>query len=342
MKKTPLKNRLLPLLAALLLWGMAGCSAAPAAYPAKSITMIVPYGAGGTADLTARQLAAALEKQLGKAVVVENVAGASGSMGARAALDAEPDGYVVLLTAESLGTQRVMGISDMSYADFSPIAPIGNDPKVMVVAADSPYGSIQALLSDLEARPGKVRMSYTGPGGSGHVQALILNRFGYTPALTAYSGGADCLTALLGGQVDFTNANYSTVVPYLESGSLRVLAVCSTEPLPALPDVPTLSSVIPGSDELLSIPYTPTSLLVDRDVPGEVQETLRAAVRQAVRDEAFDRFMSENCIEKLYEKYPTVDEALAFYARWESTVSWMLFDAGATLRSPEEFNIPRP
>lgn len=311
-------------------------------YPQKAITMIVPYGAGGTADLTGRQLAVALEKQLGQPIVVENMAGASGSIGAQAVLDAAPDGYTIFFTAESLGTQRVMGISDMSYADFAPIAAIGSDPKVMVVAGDSGYEDIQSLLDDMKANPGKIQMSYTGPGGSGHIQALILKKYGYEPALTAYSGGSDCITAVLGKQVAFTNSNYSTVAGYIASGDLRMLAVCSTQPLAAHPEVPTLASVIPGSDELLNIPYSPTSLIVDKDVPTEAQKILRRAALAAVKDPDFERFMTDNCIDKLYEKYTTVEDTLAFYRDWESTVSWMLYDAGATVNSPDDFNIPRP
>ena len=339
-------------LLALLLLLLAACGGSPrpadsapasgADYPKKPITMIVPYSAGGTTDLTGRQLAAALEKRLGVSVVVENIAGASGSVGARAALDAEPDGYTVLFTADSLGTQRVMGISEMSYGDFSPIVAVGDDPKVMVVGKDSPYGDIHALLDAMKANPGRVKMSYTGPGGSGHVQALILNRFGYAPALTAYAGGSDCLAALLGGQVDFTNSNYSTVTSFLESGELRMLAVCATEPLPAHPEVPTLLSCLPGSDALLSIPYTPTSLVVDKDVPEGVLKTLRDAAADAVRDSAFEQYMSDNCVRKLYEEYPAVEDILRFYREWESTVSWLLYDAGAAVNSPEDFNIPRP
>lgn len=346
-----MKKLLSALLAGAMALCLAACSgsgtnsgaAAPAtSYPTKAITMIVPYGAGGTTDLMGRQLAIALEKQLGQSIVVENMAGASGSVGAQAVLDADPDGYTIFFTAESLGTQRVMGISEMSYADFAPIAAVGSDPKVVVVAKDSPYATIQDLLDDIKANPGKIQMSYTGPGGSGHIQALIMNQFGYEPALTAYSSGSEGITAVLGSQVSFTNSNYSTVASYIQSGDLRLLAVCSTQPLSAYPDVPTLASVIPGSDALMDIPYSPTSLIVDKDVPADVQQVLIDATKAAVQDPGFDKFMTDNCIDKLYEKYPTTGDILAFYSEWESTVSWLLFDAGATVYSPEDFDIPRP
>lgn len=314
----------------------------PAEYPVKSVNMIVPYGAGGTTDLVGRQLAVALGKAMNVSFVVVNQGGASGSVGCQAALDADKDGSTVLFTAESLGTQRVMGISEMSYADFSPIAVVANDPKVIVAPKDSKYEDINALLEDIKANPNQIQMAYTGPGGSGHVQALIMNQFGYEPALTAYSGGSDCIVATMGNQVAFTNSNYSTVASYIANGDLKLLAVCATERMAEYPDVPALSEVMAGSDDYLSIPYTPLSLLVAKDVPEDVQQMLRDGCEKAFQDPDFVSFMESNNIEKLYEKYTTPDEMNAFFTQWESTVSWLLYDAGAATHSPEKFNIAKP
>ena len=316
-------------------------TALAADYPFPSVTMIVPYGAGGTTDLIGRQFALALGKVLNTTFVVENQGGASGSIGCQAALDADKDGSVVLFTAESLGTQRIMDISKMSYADFDPIALVANDPKVIVVNGDSKYNTIDELLADIQAKPNTVQMSYTGPGGSGHVQALILNQFGYYPALTAYSGGNDCYIAVMGGQVVFTNSNYSTVASLIDAGELKLLAVSATERMPKYPDVPALSERLENAESYLSIAYTPLSMLVARDVPEEIRETLRAAAKEAVKDPEFNAWMEANCVEKLYEKYTTVDEMKDFYARWESIVSYLIYDAGAAVHSPEQFGIER-
>ncbi|MBQ7487900.1 MAG: tripartite tricarboxylate transporter substrate binding protein [Clostridia bacterium] len=311
-------------------------------YPFSSVTMIVPYGAGGTTDLVGRQFATALGKVLGTTFVVENQGGASGSIGCQAALDADKDGSVVLFTAESLGTQRVMDISKLSYADYSPIMAVANDPKVIVVAGDSKYDTIDALLDDIKAYPYTIQMSYTGPGGSGHVQALIMNQYDYFPALTAYAGGSDCYIAVMSNQVVFTNSNYSTVASYIESGDLKLLAVAGTERMSQYPDVPALSEKMENSEALLSIPYTPLSLLVAADVPADIKEQLRAGALEAVKDPEFVEFMEKNNIEKLYEKYTTIDEINAFYTQWESTVSWLLYDAGAATFSPADFGIAKP
>lgn len=311
-------------------------------YPKKSITMIVPYGAGGTTDLTGRQLAIQMEKFLGQSITVQNQGGASGAVGAKTVLDAEPDGYTILFTAESLGTQRVMGLSEMSYADFSPIMVTVNDPKVIVVNKNSKYNTLQELVDDMKARPGKVKMSYTGPGGSGHVQSLIYNKLGLEPALTAYAGGSDCIVAVLGDQVDFTNSNFSTVTSYIESGDLKLLGISAVDRLDKYPDVPTFAEVIPGSEEYFGTPFTPLSLIVDKDVPAEIQEILKEAAAKAIQEQEWKDYVAKNCLEKLYEKYPDEASVKKFYSEWESLVSWLLYDAGASKFSPEKFNIPRP
>ncbi|NMD37474.1 MAG: tripartite tricarboxylate transporter substrate binding protein [Christensenellaceae bacterium] len=310
-------------------------------YPTKSLTLVVPYGAGGTTDLVGRQFGAALSKILGVSVVIENQPGASGYIGCQAVLDSAKDGSIALFAADSLGTQRVMGISELSYDDFTPIIAVANDPKVIVVSKDSPYNTIEDLLAAIKAEPNRIQMSYTGPGGSGHVQALIMSQFGYSPALTAYASGAECIVAVMSGQVVFTNSNHSTVSTYIESGDLKLLAVCANERMPQYPNTPALVEHMPGSEELLEIPYTPLSFLVANDVPSNVKELLRNAALEAVKDEAFNDYMDKNRIEKLYEKYVTIDEIKKFYSEWESTVSWLLFDSGAAAFSPEQFNIPR-
>lgn len=311
-------------------------------YPKKTITMIVPYGAGGTTDLTGRQMAMQMEKHLGKQIVVVNQGGASGSIGAKTVLDAAPDGYTILFTADSLGTQRVMGISKMSYDDFNPIMVTVNDPKVIVVNKTSKYESLKDLVDDIKSRPGKVKMSHTGPGGSGHVQKLIYEKLGLDIADTAYPGGSDCIVAVLGNQVDFTNSNYSTVTGYLESGDLRLLAISADNRLGKYPNVPTLAEVIPEAERYLKTPFTPLSLMVHKDVPTEIQNILREAATEAVNEEEWEDYVSKNSLEKLYEKYPDEETAKEFYAEWESLVSWLIYDAGAAKYSPEKFGIPRP
>lgn len=336
------KRMILIILVCSMVFTLVGCTGKESTYPNKSITMIIPYGAGGTTDLTGRQLAIQMEKFLGKSITVVNQGGASGTVGTKSVLDAEPDGYTILFSADSLGTQRVMGLSEMSYDDFSPILVTVNDPKVIVVNKNSKYNTLEELVEDMKARPGKVKMSYTGPGGSGHVQSLIYNKFGMDAALTAYASGSDCIVAVLGDQVDFTNSNFSTVTSFIDSGELKLLGISAPERLERYPDVPTLVEVIPESKEYLQVPFTPLSLLVDKDVPKDIQEVLRDAANKAIQEEEWKTYVANNCLEKLYEKYPNPESAKKFYSDWESLVSWLLYDSGAAKYSPEQFGIPRP
>ena len=311
-------------------------------YPEKGITMIVPYGAGGTTDVSGRKFAALLSKELGVSVTVVNQAGASGSIGCQAVLDAVPDGYTVLFTAESLGTQRVMGLSDLSYADYKIISPMVNDPKVIVVAKNSKYNTLADLLEDMKANPGKIKMSYTGPGGSGHVQGLIMEKLGYIPAMTAYKSGSDCYLAVLSGEVDFTNSNISTVKALIESGDLKLLGVSSNVKLSIYPDALLFEEVDPNAKEYMKNAFTPLNFLVSKEVSDEVVEVLRSATKKVIESQEWKAFVAENALEELYVQYPTVEAAEAFYKSWESMVSWMLDDAGVTKHSPTEFGIERP
>ena len=257
-------------------------AAEASAYPEKAITMIIPYGAGGTTDVSGRKFAALLSKELGVAVTVVNQGGASGSIGCQAALDANPDGYTVLFTAESLGTQRVMGLTDLSYDNYKIISTMVNDPKVIVVAKDSKYSTLADLLEDMKANPGKIKMSYTGPGGSGHVQGLIMEKLGYVPALTAYSSGADCYRAVLSGEVAFTNSNISTVKALIQSGDLRLLGVSSNVKLSIYPDAPLFEEVDPAAAPYMKNAFTPLNFLVSNQVDDSVVEVLRNATKKVV------------------------------------------------------------
>lgn len=310
-------------------------------YPKGAITMIVPYGAGGTTDVTGRKFAVALQKQLKVPVTVVNQSGASGSVGAKAVLDAKADGYTIFYTADSLGTQRVMGISDMSYNDFTPIMAVVDDPKVIVVKGDSKYEDLEDLLNEMKNNPGKVKMSYTGPGGSGHVQGLIFEEQGYEMSMTAYSSGGDCIIAVLGDQVDFTNSNFSTIGKYLASGDLRLIGISALNRLPGYPDVPTLAEVDPAFTDFLSIPFTPLSLVVSKSIDPSVVKVLREASLKAVEDPDWIKFVNENNLTELYKKYPTTEKILSFYDNWESIVTYLLHDAGATKYDPAKFGIKR-
>lgn len=311
-------------------------------YPNRPITLMIPYASGGTTDVYGRQFAALLEEKLGQSIVVSNLSGASGSIGSQFVKDEPSDGYTMLICAETMGTYRTMGVSDLSYDDFTIITPIVGDPKIIVVGKDSPYNTLEELLDAIKENPGKITMAHSGPGGSGHNQGLVLGVFGYDVAMVSYDSGSASLLGVIGGQVDFTNPNISTLQGYLESGEVKALAVFASERLEAYPDIPAFTEVVPEAENYLDIPYTVLTFCVNNDTPDEIVEVLRKASQEVFEEEEWQQFVLDNAADKLYALYPTEEEAKAFYDHWQSIVCWMQYDNGVAPNSPELYGIERP
>lgn len=321
-----------------VLFSLSFCSES---YPSRPISIIVPYGAGGTADIAARSFAFLLSEQLSKPVVILNQPGASGAMGTKRAANSPNDGYTLLLCADSLGTQRLMGLSELSYDDFDVVSALVDDPKIVVVSKASPYKTIEDLLKAIKENPNKIRMSYTGPGGSGHVQQLILKKLGYEASATAYSSGAECLLALQSGQVDFTNANFSSLKAYIEESEVRLLASCSVNRLSGHEELQAMGEIFSENKELFDIEYTPLSLLAPKGISTERLERLRAASKNVFQSEKWQKYCDENSFNRLFEKYPDEGSAREFYKRWQKIVCWLLYDAGAAKIIPSDIGIEK-
>lgn len=335
-------KKLLSLVLALVLLSSLCVGAIADNYPDRPITMIIPYGAGGTTDVYGRKLAALLEKYLGQSIIPTNMGGASGSNGSQHVKDQRSDGYTILVCAETMGTYRTMGVADLGYDDFTVISPLVGDPKVIVVGKDSPYKTLEDLLTAIKENPGKITMSHSGPGGSGHNQGLVLSQFGYEVAMIPFGSGNDALLSVIGGQVDFTNPNISTLPGYLESGDVRPLAVFASTRLEAYPDIPAFTEIVPEAEPYLNMPYTVLTFCVNNDTPAEIVDTLKAAAAQVFADPEWTEYVEANAADKLYEMYTTEEEITGFYEHWQSVVCWMQYDAQVAPNSPEAFGIPRP
>lgn len=314
---------------------------ATADYPTKPINMIIPYGAGGTTDVWGRKLAALLEKYLGQSITVTNQGGASGSIGCQSVKEQPSDGYTLLVCAETMGTYRTMNVCDLDYEDFTVISPLVGDPKVLVVGKDSKYNTLEDLLEDIKANPGKITMSHSGPGGSGHNQGLVLKELGYDVAMTSFDSGNDALLGVIGGQVDFTNPNISTLGGYIESGDVKPLAVFSNERMEQYPDIPAFTEVVPESEKYLNIPYTLLSFVVNNDTPQEVVDVLKAATQKVFADPEWTDFVKQNAADPVFEKYTDEASIKEFYDNWKSVICWLQYDNGVAEKSPEEFGIAR-
>lgn len=309
-----------------------------AAYPEKEVTVIVPWGAGGITDTVARTFTAAFEEALGQSVTVVNMSGASGAIGTESAFAEAADGYTILFSAETPGVFNVMGTSDLNFSNFDPIMMMVQDTKIVVVPADSPYETFEQLVADMKENPGQIKLSYSSPGASGHIQGLTLSLADIDVNMTPYGGGSDAMIACISGEVDFTFGNYGTVKDYLESGELRALASFTDSQVEFLADVPPMTDALPELKSIFPL-YFPNCVMVKQGTPDEVKAVIRAAAEEAIHNEVWTEFVANRNYETLHDF--SHDEIVAYWDKYTSVTSWLLHDAGATVNNPEDYEIER-
>jgi tripartite-type tricarboxylate transporter receptor subunit TctC len=218
-------------------------------WPARPVTLLVPYAAGGNTDSMARIVAERLTRAIGKPFIVENKAGAGGTVAAEYAARAKPDGYTLFFgTVTQVSTAPFTNkIRYDPLKDFVPIANVGGNPYVIAARKDAPFKTLAELIKYGKENPGKLVVGHAGVGGLTHLSAaLLLNAAGIKALLVPYKGGAPALTDVLGGQIDFYSGNLSEVLPYAKTGNLRLIAVSSAKRVEQLPDVPTIAETFPG------------------------------------------------------------------------------------------------
>jgi tripartite-type tricarboxylate transporter receptor subunit TctC len=229
-------------------------SALPAAaqtYPTRPITLVVPFPAGSTTDLVGRILADKLGDALGQRVVIDNRGGAGGVVGTESVARAEPDGYTLLMG--TIGTHSINPyvypkISYDPVADFTPIIQFGTAPNVLVVHPSLPVKTVKELIAYAKERPGQLNYASSGNGTSNHLSgAMFVAREGIKASHLPYRGGAQAITDLLRGEVQFMFYHYLPLLPHIAEGKLRALAITSASRISALPDVPTMKEA--GMDD---------------------------------------------------------------------------------------------
>lgn len=307
-------------------------------FPTGKINLIVPWSAGGITDRVARVFAPLFEKNLGQAVTVVNKEGASGAIGTQFAYELPADGYTVLFSAETPGVFQVMGTSDLSFENFEALKMVIQDTKVIVVPKDSKYNSFEDLVEDIKANPGKIKMSYSGPGASGHIQGLLFQDLGLDISMTPYGGGSPAMIATISGEVDFTFGNYGTVKDYLEVGDLKALAVFGDEEFESLPDVPPMTDELPDAKQYLPL-YFPNTLLVKEGTDEEVKQVLIDAATAAFAEPEWQKFVEDQSYTALDHLSP--EEIDEYWNKYTSITSYLLYDAGAAENNPEDFGIER-
>ena len=214
-------------------------------YPDKPIRMIVPYVAGGAADITARLIAQAMTENMGQSVVVDNKPGANGLIGSDVVAKSAPDGYTLLLTASGPLVVNPVLYKKVPFdpiRDFSPISLVISYQYALVVPTSSPIQSIAELVNEAKQNPGKISYGSTGLGGGGHLAGELLALMANVELThVPYKGAAPALADLLGGQLSFTFEPLVTAVPLMKAGKLRGFEVSGLKRSKALPNVPTMN-----------------------------------------------------------------------------------------------------
>src|SRR3954470_23829601 len=231
-----------------------GTTALPAAaqnYPSRPVTLIVPWGAGGGTDATARILGSLMEKELGQPVNVVNRTGGSGVVGHAAIASAPADGYTIGLATVEIGMMHWQGLTELNGTSYTPIGLVNADPAGIQVRADAPYKTVQDLLAAIKANPGKLKASGTGQGGIWHLAlAGLLRDQKIDPSAVPWvpsNGAAPGLQDMVAGGIEVAPVSLPEARSLIDAGKVRSLAVMADKPASLYPNVPTLKQAI-GSD----------------------------------------------------------------------------------------------
>lgn len=282
--------RLLPaLLATGCAFVMSAGTAEAQTFPARPITLVVPFPAGGALDAVARPMAEGMRKVLGQPVIVENVPGAGGTVGTGNVAKAAPNGYTILLGSVATHAIAAGIYPKLTYdpvAGFAPITQLTRGPLVLAVAPQFAAGSVGELVTAAKASPGTINYASTGNGTALHVAGeLFKSAAGIDVQHVPYRGGGQAMTALLAGEISYIIGNTQLVRPLITAGKIRGLAVTGERRLAALPELPTFAQAgTPGVDVV-----TWFGLFAPAGTPPEIVQQLNTAATVALKDEMVQR-----------------------------------------------------
>lgn len=264
--------------------GIALCAFAnaQAAYPERPVKLIVPWAAGGDTDNIFRPFAPALQKALGgTTVVIANIGGASGTVGAREAKASPPDGYTLYAVHDYIHSTYYTGMSDVNYTDFEPVCLISGTPSVLTASPKTKWNNMKDLVADAKAHPGQISVGATLGSTSHFFPALVEKAAGIKFKYVSYDGLAQRMNSILGGHIDLTDGNL-TQKGKVDAGQLKFIAIATEKRSPEMPTVPTLKEL--GYNVVYSVSR---GLLAPKGTPNDILTKLEAACGQAVKDPAF-------------------------------------------------------
>jgi tripartite-type tricarboxylate transporter receptor subunit TctC len=269
-------------LAAVLISAVVATGPRAESFPNKPIHVVVPFAAGGAADLMARIVAPQLGAALGQPVVVENRPGASGLIGTGSVVKSSPDGYTLLLGSTTTVTAAPKLYRDPPYdpvKELQPISRLALFANVVILHPSVLVSSVRELITLAKSEPGKLTYGSAGPGSAQHLAGELFKYMTGTDILhVPYKGGAPAMQDLVGGRLSLTFEPLNTALPRIRAGQVKGLAVTTLTRVPALPDLPTVSETVPGYESTIWF-----GLLGPAGIPRDVVSLLHAAVVKALR-----------------------------------------------------------
>ena len=274
------------ILAALACGVLAANGAFAQTWPTKPVTLVVPFPAGGSTDMVARAIAPRLTNTLGQPFLVDNKAGATGTIGATQVKRSAPDGTTFLVTSLGplvIAPHLIKGMQYDALKDFDTITVAVQAPNVLVVPANSPHNTMADVIAYEKKNPGKMTFASSGNGSSDHLTAeLFWQQTGTTGLHVPYKGGAPAITDLLGGQVDGSFQNVNAVVQNIKAGKLKALAVTGDKRSPVLPDVPTMAEAGVKGVEV----YSWQAIVAPKGLPADIRAKAHDTMTAALNDPA--------------------------------------------------------
>lgn len=298
------------ILAGLMMWTVGGATPALAAdeYPSQPVRLLVGFAAGGPTDIVARVLGEGLQKQLERPVVVENRPGANATIATTAVARAKPDGYVGLIYATNHTINAVLypNLQYESVDDFAPVGAVAVAPTVLVVNKDFPPQDFNEFLEEIKAKPDEYSYASAGSGGTPHLSAELFQQVTGTKIRhIPYKGAAPAIADVIGGHVPMSFATLGSVLPQINAGQVRALAVAAPERSPLLPDVPTFAEY--GlNDFRLDSWY---ALAMPKGTPEPIIQKLSAAIQKITATQDYAQKMAAAGLQPITDSTPKDFEA---------------------------------
>jgi tripartite-type tricarboxylate transporter receptor subunit TctC len=260
---------------------LVGIAPVQAAWPDRTVTLIVPWAPGGSTDILARMLSDYLTRSLGQTFIVENKAGASGNIGSNLVAKAKPDGYTLLVGSMSTHAMNQALFSSMPFEpvdDFTPISLVAFVTNTLVINPKIPVNNVAELIAYAKANPKKLNFASAGAGSTNHISAVLFElAAGIQMTHIPYKGGAPAVLDTVAGQTEVLFGAGTQTLPHVKSGKLKLLAVTESARSPQLPDTPTVAETLPGYE--LVVWY---GAFGPKDLPKEITERLSTEINRIV------------------------------------------------------------